>query len=111
MYGNGMSCVCSITTYPTASGPVHDGGYSDGVHTHDAWGVTSALTRSEAIKRLKLKMLVRLVDAYQMDQCMIFCRTKVDCDNLEAYLGAVGGGQACTRRAPSCVTDTCCGSS
>ena len=27
-----------------------------------------------------------------MDQCLIFCRTNFDCDNLEAFLNACGGG-------------------
>ena len=26
-----------------------------------------------------------------MSQCMIFCRTNVDCDNLEAFLNAYSG--------------------
>lgn len=25
-----------------------------------------------------------------MDQAIIFCRTKVDCDNLESYLNSIG---------------------
>ena len=28
-----------------------------------------------------------------MDQGIIFCRTKLDCDNLEKYLSARGGGE------------------
>ena len=27
-----------------------------------------------------------------MDQCLIFCRTNHDCDNLESFLTALGGG-------------------
>jgi ATP-dependent RNA helicase DDX1 len=34
----------------------------------------------------------RLIDAHCMDQCLIFCRTNFDCDNLEMFLNAVGGG-------------------
>jgi ATP-dependent RNA helicase DDX1 len=41
---------------------------------------------SEAIKMLKPSLLVKIINAYKMDQAMIFCRTKVDCDNLEQYL-------------------------
>ena len=29
----------------------------------------------------------------KMDQCLIFCRTNVDCDNLEKYLIEIGGGR------------------
>lgn len=28
-----------------------------------------------------------------MSQCLIFCRTNLDCDNLEKYLNSVGGGR------------------
>ena len=28
-----------------------------------------------------------------MDQCLIFCRTNYDCDNLETFLSELGGGQ------------------
>eukprot|EP00976_Prorocentrum_cordatum_P005384 107733-Prorocentrum_minimum.AAC.6 len=30
--------------------------------------------------------------SYNMEQCMIFCRTNFDVDNLEQYLTALGGG-------------------
>lgn len=33
------------------------------------------------------------VDSLKMDQAIIFCRTKYDCDNLEAYLQTIGGGK------------------
>ena len=29
-----------------------------------------------------------------MDQCLIFCRTNYDCDNLETFLNNLGGGEA-----------------
>ena len=28
-----------------------------------------------------------------MAQCLVFCRTNLDCDQLEKYLCAVGGGR------------------
>lgn len=28
-----------------------------------------------------------------MDRCIIFCRTKLDCDNLEKYFRQVGGNE------------------
>ena len=31
--------------------------------------------------------------ACRMDQCLIFCRTNYDCDNLETFLSELGGGQ------------------
>ena len=30
----------------------------------------------------------------RMEQCLVFCRTNFDCDNLEAFFNALGGGQA-----------------
>ncbi len=27
-----------------------------------------------------------------MEQCLIFCRTNFDCDNLEKFLSSLGGG-------------------
>jgi hypothetical protein len=43
---------------------------------------------SESIKVLKPLLLMRIIGAYKMDQAMIFCRTKLDCDNLEEYMNA-----------------------
>ena len=49
---------------------------------------------SEAVKLLKPRVLQRIIDAFQMDQCLIFCRTNFDCDRLETFLNTLGGGQA-----------------
>jgi ATP-dependent RNA helicase DDX1 len=70
---------------------------TDGVHARDkvAGGSGRELSkeeRSEGLKRLKPRMLVGLIDSLKMTQCLIFCRTNVDCDNLETYLTQVGGG-------------------
>ena len=48
---------------------------------------------SEAVKLLKPRVLQRIIDAFQMDQCLIFCRTNFDCDRLETFLNTLGGGQ------------------
>ena len=52
-------------------------------------GSENAESLSEGIKMLKPSILVKIIDAYKMDQAMIFCRTKVDCDNLEHYLSDI----------------------
>lgn len=70
---------------------------TDGVHEKDKinGGGGGGLTKeekSEGLKKLKPKMLVGLIDSLKMTQCLIFCRTNVDCDNLESYLTAIGGG-------------------
>jgi ATP-dependent RNA helicase DDX1 len=45
---------------------------------------------SEAVKLLKGEYCVRAIIEHKMDQAIIFCRTKVDCDNLETYLNSIG---------------------
>ena len=47
---------------------------------------------SEGIKRLKPRILLSIINQFQMDQCLIFCRTQLDCDLLEEYLLIAGGG-------------------
>ena len=49
---------------------------------------------SEAVKILKGEYTVRAIDEHKMDQdkAIIFCRTKIDCDNMEQYLNRRGGG-------------------
>ena len=68
---------------------------TDGVHRGDACAPTSRARESlsEATKRLKPLVLLRLAEQLQMAQCLVFCRTNLDCDQLEAYLHAVGGGR------------------
>lgn len=55
------------------------------------------------IKRLKPLLLKRIVDEFNMTQCIIFCRTNLDCDNLEKFLIAEGGGTPFRAGAFCCV--------
>ena len=41
---------------------------------------------------LKADYLVKAIRQHKMDQAIIFCRTKLDCDNIENYLLTLGGG-------------------
>ena len=41
---------------------------------------------SEAVKMLKGEYTVKAIQEHKMEKAIIFCRTKVDCDNMEAYL-------------------------
>merc|ERR1712048_295649 len=50
-----------------------------------------ALANSGKIKQMKPKMMVKIADLFNMSQCLVFCRTNVDCDNMEAYLNSLGG--------------------
>ncbi|XP_052873297.1 ATP-dependent RNA helicase Ddx1 [Anopheles cruzii] len=66
---------------------------TDGVHGRDNVrpGSNTAETLSEAIKMLKGDYTLKAIDEHNMDRAIIFCRTKLDCDNLERYLRQVGG--------------------
>merc|ERR1719188_1153788 len=50
----------------------------------------NALDLSKRIKELKPKYMVKMADLFGMSQCLVFCRTNVDCNNLEDYLNRLG---------------------
>lgn len=60
---------------------------TDGVHQKDnvSPGNYNAETLSEAVKILKGEYCIRAIREHKMDRAIIFCRTKIDCDNLENY--------------------------
>jgi len=78
---------------------------TDSVHQRDncAPNNKSKESLSEAIKRLKPAKLVQVIQAVGMDQCLIFCRTNLDCDNLEKYFVELGGGRQFNGKAESGV--------
>lgn len=47
-------------------------------------------TLSEAVKLLKGEYCLRAIIKHKMDRAIIFCRTKLDCDNLEKYFNQMG---------------------
>ncbi|OQR75005.1 ATP-dependent RNA helicase DDX1-like, partial [Tropilaelaps mercedesae] len=63
---------------------------TDGVHARDSKTGPEGL--SEAVKILKGEYCVRAIRKQKMDRGIIFCRTKLDCDNLEKYFQTLGGG-------------------
>ena len=69
---------------------------TDAVHACDPPPGDPALgpgeAASAAVKRLKPRLLVRLLDSLRCGQVLVFCRTNLDCDHLERYLLAAGGG-------------------
>ncbi|XP_022108756.1 ATP-dependent RNA helicase DDX1-like isoform X1 [Acanthaster planci] len=67
---------------------------TDGVHSNDRiqYGSQSRETLSEAVKILKIDYLLRAINEHNMDRGIIFCRTKLDCDNCEKYMATLGGG-------------------
>jgi ATP-dependent RNA helicase DDX1 len=70
---------------------------TDGIHETDKnvnlnGPLANAESFSEAIKLLKPHLLKQVIDAYKMDQAMIFVRTKNDADALESFLRQLSGG-------------------
>jgi ATP-dependent RNA helicase DDX1 len=57
--------------------------------------------KSKLLKAIKQQILLGVIDAFEMAQCMIFCRTNQDCDNLENFLLAHGNGTRFTSRTES----------
>ena len=83
----------------TSRNNVNENIQTDGVHLRDQiqWNPNksslSENTKSEGIKLLKPIILKKIIDAFKMDQCLIFCRTRLDCDNLATFLTKIGGGK------------------
>eukprot|EP00416_Gambierdiscus_australes_P015502 CAMPEP_0171072016 /NCGR_PEP_ID=MMETSP0766_2-20121228/10622_1 /TAXON_ID=439317 /ORGANISM="Gambierdiscus australes, Strain CAWD 149" /LENGTH=873 /DNA_ID=CAMNT_0011528575 /DNA_START=17 /DNA_END=2638 /DNA_ORIENTATION=+ len=68
----------------------------DGVHQNPSMSsidknFPNALRMSERIKQMKPKIAVKMADVFGMTQCLVFCRTNVDCNNFEDYLNRLGG--------------------
>jgi len=68
---------------------------TDGVHANDVdnrilFDARSTLSRpeehSEAVKLMKFYYTVKAIESLNMEQGIIFCRTKLDCDNLEDFM-------------------------
>ncbi|VDP84089.1 unnamed protein product [Schistosoma mattheei] len=69
---------------------------TDGVHMKDQLNPNSSTPEllSEAVKLLKGEYVIRAIKQQNMDRALIFCRTKLDCDNLEQYFISMGGGES-----------------
>ena len=78
---------------------------TDGVHANDNLNFhnESEETLSEAVKILKAEYCVRAIQKFKMDKALIFCRTKIDCDNMESYFISLGGGPKSSGHQLSCV--------
>jgi len=68
----------------------------DGVHDKPSMSSVDkhypdALANSKKIKEMKPKVAVKIADLFNMAQCLVFCRTNVDCNNFEDYLNRLGG--------------------
>ena len=52
---------------------------------------------------LKGEYCIKAIDTHNVDKAIIFCRTKLDCDNLERYFNQRGGGPRNMGNPYSCV--------
>merc|ERR1712002_262207 len=61
---------------------------TDAVHEKDRINpnIDTPEMMSEAIKMLKGEYTARAIKEHKMNKAIIFCRTKIDCDNMERYL-------------------------
>lgn len=67
---------------------------TDGVHYKDNHNnLFSPEMMSEAVKILKGEYTINAIDEHNIDHGLIFCRTKLDCDNMEKYLMERGRGK------------------
>ncbi|KAH8369627.1 hypothetical protein KR093_000368, partial [Drosophila rubida] len=66
---------------------------TDEVHAFDNVhpSIASPETYSLAVKLLKGEYCIKAIEQHNMDRAIIFCRTKLDCDNLELHLRHLGG--------------------
>ncbi|GAB1597636.1 ATP-dependent RNA helicase DDX1-like [Argonauta hians] len=67
---------------------------TDGVHYKDNHSnLSSPEMMSEAVKILKGEYTINAIEEHNIDRGLIFCRTKLDCDNMEKYLMDRGRGK------------------
>ncbi|KAL3318297.1 ATP-dependent RNA helicase ddx1 [Cichlidogyrus casuarinus] len=79
---------------------------TDGVHAKDRLMLNKFTPEmmSEAVKLLKGEYVIRAIEKQMMDKAIIFCRTKLDCDNLEQKFVSLGGGPNAAKNSKfSCV--------
>lgn len=69
----------------------------DGTHSVGSKYFSEENKLSLAVKLLKPQIAKKLIDIFKMEQCLIFCRTQLDCDNLEHFFYRVGGGNQLIR--------------
>uniref|UniRef100_F1KXS1 ATP-dependent RNA helicase n=1 Tax=Ascaris suum TaxID=6253 RepID=F1KXS1_ASCSU len=71
---------------------------TDGMHVNDEIrpGSDYPETISEGTKILKGEYVLKAIRQHNMDQGIIFCRTKLDCDNLERFLNKRAPDLTCT---------------
>ncbi|EZG68162.1 putative ATP-dependent RNA helicase [Gregarina niphandrodes] len=68
---------------------------TDGVHANEAARFSGSPEgkKSQINKSLKPRIAVAIADTLKMPSCLIFCRTNVDCTNMETYLNSLGAAK------------------
>eukprot|EP00696_Hemimastix_kukwesjijk_P014996 gnl/Hemi2/3088_TR1092_c0_g1_i1.p1 gnl/Hemi2/3088_TR1092_c0_g1~~gnl/Hemi2/3088_TR1092_c0_g1_i1.p1 ORF type:complete len:753 (+),score=198.78 gnl/Hemi2/3088_TR1092_c0_g1_i1:44-2260(+) len=87
-------CYVDPTSGQWAWGDVKGTLTTDGVHQRDNMRQTNSPEYlSETVKRMKPQMLLKIINTHQMEQALIFVRTRVDANNLHTFLTTAGGGR------------------
>jgi len=64
--------------------------------------LSSEETQSERIKLMKPHVLIDVLERFEMESVLVFCRTNLDCDNLECFLNNVSKESMVNRDKFSC---------
>eukprot|EP01038_Epipyxis_sp_PR26KG_P013075 gene13075-17527_t len=48
---------------------------------------------SQLTKEIKQQIIIKIIDKFKMDKCLIFCRTNLDCQNLETFFNSCSGSK------------------
>ncbi|CAD5217936.1 unnamed protein product [Bursaphelenchus xylophilus] len=70
---------------------------TDGIHSKSEVhpGSNTPETLSEGAKVLKFVYLLKAIEEHKMQKCIVFCRTKLDCDHCEQFLNIHGHSAVC----------------
>ena len=80
---------------------------TDNVHTFDTIGpqLDTRENWSEAVKRLKQRVLQRVIDTYKMEQCLIFCRWELFVSLAPPCLWPLCASRCGPDQGPACLPE------
>lgn len=90
-------CVLNVQPRLDRSWESNKGYKTDGVHLKDNTraGANTKEQWSESVKILKALYTLKFIQVHKCDKGIIFCRTKLDCDNMERFLKANDRSATC----------------
>jgi len=99
-YDNFLAQRGSVEVLKVQTDAVHRGGELE--RTTDWSELSPEDILSERIKLMKPHVLLDLLDRFEMDTCLVFCRTNLDCDNLEKVLRSTATNSGAVKDKYSC---------